>query len=78
MHCRPEGTADGEWLKLGWAIHETATHPSRQPTLNVRFPELAARATARLQPQLNANMNALRHQRRHYGSYYTMTPKSAQ
>jgi glycine/D-amino acid oxidase-like deaminating enzyme len=76
VHCRPEGAADGKWVKLGWAINESPSEPSREPMLDDTYPELVLRAAARMQPRLASYLEAMPRQRRHYGGYYTLTDEN--
>lgn len=76
VHCRPEGGDGGTWLKLGWAINEAESPPSREPALDESFPEIVLRAAARLNPALKTYYGCLPRSRVHYGGYYTMTEEN--
>jgi len=75
-HCRPEGGTGGKWVKLGWAINETATEPAWTPPLDDFFPEVVLRGAAQLVPALKQYYDRLPSRRSHYGGYYTMTEEN--
>jgi glycine/D-amino acid oxidase-like deaminating enzyme len=76
IHCRPDGGADGSWIKLGWAYNSRPQEPDRAPVLEPHFPEIVLRGATRLQPALKAYYGKLPRGYSHYGGYYTMTPEN--
>ena len=76
IHCRPEGAADGKWIKLGWAYNARATDPHGEEPLDPQFPDTVLRAAGRLNPRLKSYVGRLPRGARHYGGYYTMTPEN--
>ena len=76
IHCRPEGPKSGSWVKLGWAFNQTPGEPSREPTLDPVFPEIAVRGASRLQPGLARYLSGFPGSVSHYGGYYTMTDEN--
>jgi len=76
IHCRPEGPKSGSWVKLGWALNQTAGEPSRKPTLDPVFPEIALRGASCLQPRLARYLNGFPGGVSHYGGFYTMTEEN--
>ena len=76
VHCRPEGTDGGAWVKLGWAFNEEATEATYDPPLDDSFPEIVLRGAARLNPGLKAYYGRLPQRINHYGGFYTMTQEN--
>lgn len=76
VHCRPEGGANGRWVKVGWAINESSSEASDEPALDDVFPDMVIRAAGNLQPSLAAYRDDLPRSRRHYGGFYTMTEEN--
>jgi len=76
IHCRPEGPKSGSWVKLGWALNQTPGEPSRKPTLDPIFPEIALRGASCLQPGLARYLNGFPGGVSHYGGFYTMTEEN--
>jgi glycine/D-amino acid oxidase-like deaminating enzyme len=76
IHCRPDGAADGTWIKLGWAYNERATDPHADEPIDPHFPDVVLRAASRLQPTLSAYVGRLPRGAHHYGGYYTMTDEN--
>lgn len=79
-HCRPDGSARGQWVKLGWAYNEKASEPQRdlanEPAIDPQFPEIVIRGAAALLPSLKPYVNAPPARFAHYGGYYTMTEEN--
>jgi glycine/D-amino acid oxidase-like deaminating enzyme len=76
IHCRPDGSADGTWIKLGWAYNETAADPHQEDPLDPQFPDTVLRGASRLNPALAAYIGQLPRGAHHYGGYYTMTEEN--
>jgi glycine/D-amino acid oxidase-like deaminating enzyme len=76
IHCRPDGPADGSWIKLGWAYNERASDPHRDDPIDPQFPDTVLRGASRLHPGLAAYIGRLPRGARHYGGYYTMTDEN--
>ncbi len=76
VHCRPEGSADGRWIKLGWAYNTAAGDPAAEPPLDPNFPDVVLRGAGRLHPALRTYLGRLPRGARHYGGYYVMTPEN--
>ena len=76
IHCRPDGAVDGTWLKLGWALNQTASDPHGQTPLDPQFPDTVLRGASRLNPGLAAYIGRLPRGAHHYGGYYTMTDEN--
>lgn len=76
IHCRPEGSEGGRWIKLGWAYNETPSDPAGDPPLDPNFPDVVLRGASRLQPTLRTYLGRLPRGARHYGGYYAMTPEN--
>jgi glycine/D-amino acid oxidase-like deaminating enzyme len=76
VHCRPEGTDGGAWVKLGWAFNEDATEATYEPPLDDSFPEIVLRGAARLNPGLKVYYGRLPQRINHYGGFYTMTQEN--
>lgn len=79
-HCRPEGGAQGRWVKLGWAYNEKASEPqedmANEPAIDPVFPELVIRGAAKLLPSLLPYIATPPARFSHYGGYYTMTEEN--
>lgn len=76
IHCRPDGPADGTWIKLGWAYNEAAGDPHGEDPIDPQFPDTVLRAASRLNPALATYIGRVPRQTRHYGGYYTMTDEN--
>lgn len=76
VHRRPEGSADGRWIKLGWAYNTTSGDPTGEPPLDPNYPDVVLRGASRLHPGLSAYLGRLPRGTRHYGGYYAMTPEN--
>jgi glycine/D-amino acid oxidase-like deaminating enzyme len=76
IHCRPDGSEGGKWIKLGWAFNERAGDPHGPEPADDHFPDIVLRAAGRLQPALRAYVGRLPRGARHYGGYYTMTKEN--
>lgn len=76
IHCRPDGPAEGNRIKLGWACNERATDPHDAEPIDPHFPDLVLRAASRLQPALAAYLGRLPRGARHYGGYYVQTAEN--
>lgn len=76
IHCRPDGAADGAWIKLGWAYNKTATNPHEPEPIDPEFPDIVLRGASRLQPGLSQYIGRLPRNAHHYGGYYTMTKEN--
>ena len=76
IHCKPEGTERGTWVKLGWAYSTDAVDPLWEPELDDRFPEVVLRGASRLNPGLKVYYERLPRTMSHYGGYYTMTKEN--
>ena len=79
-HCRPEGGAGGNWVKLGWAFNNMSSEPqddlANEPRLDTQFAEIVLRATARMLPALSPYVDVPPARYSHYGGYYTMTEEN--
>ncbi len=76
LHCRPDGAADGTWIKLGWAYNEKASDPHRDDPVDPQFPDTMLRGASRLHPALATYIGRLPRGARHYGGYYTQTEEN--
>lgn len=76
VHCRPDGPADGTWIKLGWAYNERASDPHGEEPIDPQFPDTVIRGASRLNPRLAAYIGRLPRGAHHYGGYYTMTEEN--
>jgi len=79
-HCRPEGGANGNWVKLGWAYNHVASEPQEdlvnEPLSDPQFPEIVMRGAAALIPALAPYIASPPTRYSHYGGYYTMTDEN--
>ena len=79
-HCRPEGGANGKWVKLGWAYNTTASEPQQdlanEPIIDPQFPEIVIRGAAALLPAMQHYVDLPPTRFSHYGGYYTMTEEN--
>jgi glycine/D-amino acid oxidase-like deaminating enzyme len=79
-HCRPEGGAHGQWVKLGWAYNESPSEPqvdlANEPAIDAQFPEIVIRGAAAFIPSLRPYIDAPPARYSHYGGYYTMTAEN--
>ncbi|MBU6499227.1 MAG: FAD-binding oxidoreductase [Rhodospirillales bacterium] len=76
IHCRPDGAADGQWIKLGWAYNTEASDPHADAPSDPQFPDTVLRAASRLHPALKAYIGHLPRGAHHYGGYYAMTAEN--
>ena len=79
-HCRPEGGAHGQWVKLGWAYNDKASEPQEdlvnEPASDPQFPEIVMRGAAAFLPALTPYIETPPTRYSHYGGYYTMTEEN--
>jgi glycine/D-amino acid oxidase-like deaminating enzyme len=79
-HCRPDGGAQGTWVKLGWAYNEKSSEPRRdlanETAIDPQFPEIVIRGAAAFLPSLNQYVERPPGRFAHYGGYYTMTAEN--
>lgn len=79
-HCRPEGGAHGNWVKLGWAYNHVASEPqedlANEPLSDPQFPEIVMRGAAAFIPALAPYIDSPPTRYSHYGGYYTMTDEN--
>lgn len=79
-HCRPDGGANGRWVKLGWAYNEKQSEPMQdmasEPAIDPQFPEIVIRGAAAFLPSLQAYVESPPARFSHYGGYYTMTEEN--
>lgn len=79
-HCRPEGGANGKWVKLGWAYNKAHSEPlhdmANEPANDPQFPEIVIRGAAAFVPALSAYIDTPPTRFSHYGGYYTMTEEN--
>lgn len=73
IHCRPEGSDRGAWVKLGWAFNTTPSTVGDGFPGDPNFPEIVLRGASRLNPSLKVYYGRLPSRLSHYGGYYTMT-----
>ena len=76
IHCRPDGAAEGTWVKLGWAYNDVASDPHAEDPMDIQFPDTVLRGASRLNPKLATYIGRLPRGSRHYGGYYTMTEEN--
>ena len=76
IHCRPDGGANSQWIKMGWAYNQSSAEAQRNPALDDHFPEIVLRGASRLQPGLKAYIGRLPKKVTHYGGWYTMTEEN--
>ena len=76
IHCRPDGSETGRWVKLGWAFNSKASLPSWEPEMDPLFPDLVLRGASRLHSSLKAYLGRLPRNSIHYGGYYSMTEEN--
>lgn len=76
IHCRPDGAADGSWIKMGWAYNNNASDPHDEDPVDPQFPDSVLRGGSRLHPKLAAYIGRLPRGAHHYGGYYTMTEEN--
>ena len=79
-HCRPDGGANGKWVKLGWAYNDQASEPrsdlANEPAIDPQFPEIVIRGAAAFVPALKPYVEKPPTRYMHYGGYYTMTEEN--
>lgn len=79
-HCRPEGGANGKWVKLGWAYNHSASEPqedmANEPRVDPQFPEIVIRGAAAFLPAMQQYVENPPTRFTHYGGYYTMTEEN--
>ncbi len=79
-HCRPEGGANGKWVKLGWAYNSRTSEPqedlANEPRIDPQFPEIVIRGAAAFIPSLRPYVDEPPKRFTHYGGYYTMTEEN--
>jgi glycine/D-amino acid oxidase-like deaminating enzyme len=76
IHCRPDGPADGNWIKLGWAYNDRATDPHGEEPIDRHFPDIVLRGASRLHPKLATYIGLLPRGMHHHGGYYAMTEEN--
>lgn len=80
-HCRPDGGANGKWVKLGWAYNEKNTEEpeedlANETAIDPSFPEIVIRGAAAFLPALQSYVTSPPTRFSHYGGYYTMTDEN--
>ncbi len=79
-HCRPDGGAGGQWVKLGWAYNEKLSEAqedlANEPAIDAQFPEIVIRGAAQFIPSLRPYVESPPTRFSHYGGYYTMTEEN--
>jgi len=79
-HCRPDGGAHGNWVKLGWAYNkqrsESQEDMANEKAIDASFPEIVIRGAAAFLPVLEPYITAPPPRFSHYGGYYTMTEEN--
>lgn len=79
-HCRPEGGANGKWVKLGWAYNKKHSEPqedmANEAAIDHQFPEIVIRGAATFLPALQPYIESPPTRFSHYGGYYTMTEEN--
>jgi len=77
IHCRPEGGAAGNRVKLGWAYNDEASEAEEEPVndthFDPQFPEIVLRGAMALNPALGQYIESFPSRCSHYGGYYPMT-----
>lgn len=76
IHCRPDGSDSGRWIKLGWAFNQGASDPHGPEPTDEHFPDIVLRAASRLHPGLKTYIGRLPRGVQHYGGYYTLTDEN--
>lgn len=80
VHCRPEGGAQANWVKLGWAYNQRASSPKDElindENFDSSFPEIVLRAASSLNPSLKGYQEDMPKRMQHYGGYYSMTDEN--
>ncbi|MDQ2733566.1 MAG: FAD-binding oxidoreductase [Pseudomonadota bacterium] len=76
IHCRPDGAADGTWVKLGWAYNDKTADPHSEEPIDPQFPDTVLRGASRLHSGLSTYLGRLPRGAHHYGGYYTMTEEN--
>ncbi|MBN8937898.1 MAG: FAD-binding oxidoreductase [Rhizobiales bacterium] len=76
IHCRPDGSEDGQWIKLGWAYNHGASDPHADDPIDPQFPDIVLRGASRLHPGLKSYIGRLPRNAHHYGGYYTLTEEN--
>lgn len=76
IHCRPDGGANSNRIKLGWAYNNHASDATAAAPLQDHFPEIVVRGAARLHPMLSQYYDGFPRDFSHYGGYYTMTDEN--
>lgn len=76
IHCRPDGSPDGTWIKLGWAYNSRATDPHDEEPIDPHFPDFVIRGASRLHSKLAGYIGRLPRRMHHYGGYYAMTDEN--
>jgi glycine/D-amino acid oxidase-like deaminating enzyme len=76
IHCRPDGGAGSNRIKLGWAYNNDASVDTGTAPLQDHFPEIVVRGAARLHPALKQYYDGFPRDFSHYGGYYTMTEEN--
>lgn len=79
-HCRPDGSEQGDRVKLGWAYNHTSSEPQQElrnePLFDPYFPEIVMRGAAALNPSLACYVDSMPTRCAHYGGYYPMTDEN--
>ena len=79
-HCRPDGGANGQWVKLGWAYNAAISEPqedmANEAANDDQFPEIVIRGAAAFLPALQQYVDSPPARFSHYGGYYTMTEEN--
>jgi glycine/D-amino acid oxidase-like deaminating enzyme len=77
LHIRPEGGADSNWIKLGWAFNNIKEEaPSDEPQLPQSFPDIVVRGATRMIPDLKKYINQIPTPIMYDGGFYTRTEEN--
>ena len=76
LHIKPEGGQNGNWIKLGWAINQTAEQPKWETHVSPEFTDMVLRGAMRFIPDLRQYLGKIPKPIIQYAGYYTKTKEN--
>lgn len=76
LHVRPEGGAESNWIKLGWAFNQSKENPVDEPHLPESFVDVVVRGATRMIPDLQKYVNQIPTPIMYDGGFYTRTEEN--
>jgi glycine/D-amino acid oxidase-like deaminating enzyme len=76
LHVRPEGGADSNWIKVGWAFNHAKANPVDEAHLPESFPDIVVRGARRMITEMQKYVNQIPTPIMYDGGFYTRTEEN--